>query len=283
MIANLKDILPKARKGGYAAPAFNVYNIESAQAAIAAAVELKSPVILQTSEKALDYAGVLPLYSALMGLVKAVQIPVVLHLDHGRSVEVAKKCIDAGWSSVMIDVSTKPFKENVFETRQVVEYAKRKGGVSVEGELGPIPGQEDYISRVASYLTDPEHARIFVEQTGIDAFAGSVGLAHGVKIKKEKLNLELLAKIAALVAVPLVLHGASEGVTDKEIKKAISLGVAKINIDTHLRLAWNTAVRKFLDKNQQVYDPREILSVGRGAMKKCAIEKIKLFGSSNKA
>lgn len=283
MLVSLKEILPKAKRKGYAVGAFNISNIEGAQAVLAAALALKSPVVLQTSEKAMDYAGFEPLKSALLALINAVNIPVVLHLDHGRSFEIAKKCIDAGWSSVMIDVSKKPFRENVFDTKKTVDYAKKRN-VSVEGELGVIPGQEDYVKNRSAFMTDPEFARMFVGQTGVDAFAGSVGLAHGVEIKKEKLDLKRLAEIAAMIPdVPMVLHGASEGVTDAEIKKAIKIGITKINIDTELRLQWNKAIRAFLAQNKNIYDPRTILKSGTDAMREVVIKKISLFGSVKQA
>jgi fructose-bisphosphate aldolase class II len=279
MLTSLAEILPRARKNGYAVGAFNVSNLEFAQAVILAASEMKSPVIVQTSEKAIDYAGLSPLSALIIELAQKVKVPVVLHLDHGRNFKIAKQCLEVGYTSVMVDASRLPFRDNVFVMRKTVAEA-RKHKASVEGELGPIAGVEDYVEQGEAYKTDPEHARIFVEQTDVDALAVSVGLAHGLELKNEKLDLALLKKIGATVSVPLVLHGASRGVSDREIKRAIVYGVAKINIDTDLRVAWSSAVRRFLSVDKTVYDPRTILSIGTEAVRRAVVQKIKLFGSS---
>jgi fructose-bisphosphate aldolase class II len=281
MIVSLKDILPRARAKGYAVGAFNTNNLEITKAIIEAAIELKSPVIVQTSEKAIDYAGLEPLRSLVYELADAASVPVVLHLDHGRTFDIAKECLEAGYTSVMVDTSRLPFRDNVFEVKKTV-HAARAFKASVEAELGPIAGQEDYIASSKNYKTDPEHARMFADQTEVDALAVSVGLAHGLQLKEEELDLSLLKRIGEHVDIPLVLHGASQGATDREIQQAIKCGVAKINIDTDLRVSWSKALRAFLQKEKEVYDPRTILAPATEAVKQKVMEKMKVFGSVGK-
>ncbi|HBF67283.1 MAG TPA: tagatose-bisphosphate aldolase [Candidatus Magasanikbacteria bacterium] len=283
MIVSLSELLPRARAKGYAIGAFNTTNLEITKAIIEAAVEAKSSVIIQTSEKAIDYAGLNPLRALVLEMAASVKVPVVLHLDHGRTFQVAKQCLEAGYSSVMVDASRMPFRDNVYTMRKTVAYA-RKFKASVEGELGPIAGQEDYVHSAKAYKTDPEHARMFADQSEVDALAVSVGLAHGLKLKEEKLDLKLLKQISEVVEIPLVLHGASKGATEKEIKQAIGYGVAKINIDTALRVAWSSALRAFFaaKENKDAYDPRTILTVGTQAVKQQVLRHMKLFGSVGK-
>ena len=305
MLITLKQALAKAEKGGYAIPAFNINNLEIDQAVMEAARELRSPIILQTSEGAIEYAGMEYLKALVYESAKG-KIPVVFHLDHGKNLKLIKKAIDSGYTSVMFDGSLLDFKTNARETKKVVAWAKKRG-VSVEAELGAIKGIEDLVSVAERqvFFTDPEEAKKFVDQTGIDALAVSIGTAHGAhKFKGEAvLDILRLKKIHALVKKPIVLHGASGvirdliekgekygadfsralGVPDEEITKAILNGVRKINIDTDLRLAFTVGVRQFLMENPKEFDPRKVLSTAKLLMKEVAMRKMKLFGSAGKA
>ena len=305
MLITLKQALAKAEKGGYAIPAFNINNLEIDQAVMEAARELRSPIILQTSEGAIEYAGMEYLKALVYESAKG-KIPVVFHLDHGKNLKLIKKAIDSGYTSVMFDGSLLDFKTNARETKKVVAWAKKRG-VSVEAELGAIKGIEDLVSVAERqvFFTDPEEAKKFVDQTGIDALAVSIGTAHGAhKFKGEAvLDILRLKKIHALVKKPIVLHGASgvlldliekgekygadlgeaKGVPDEEITKAILNGVRKINIDTDLRLAFTVGVRQFLMENPKEFDPRKVLSTAKLLMKEVAMRKMKLFGSAGRA
>ena len=305
MLITLKQALAKAEKGGYAIPAFNINNLEIDQAVMEAARELRSPIILQTSEGAIEYAGMEYLKALVYESAKG-KIPVVFHLDHGKNLKLIKKAIDSGYTSVMFDGSLLDFKTNARETKKVVAWAKKRG-VSVEAELGAIKGIEDLVSVAERqvFFTDPEEAKKFVDQTGIDALAVSIGTAHGAhKFKGEAvLDILRLKKIHALVKKPIVLHGASGvirdliekgekygadfsralGVPDEEITKAILNGVRKINIDTDLRLAFTVGVRQFLMENPKEFDPRKVLSTAKLLMKEVAMRKMKLFGSAGRA
>lgn len=283
MLVSLKSVLTKAKDKKYAVGAFNTSDLEVTQGIINAAMKLKSPVIISTSEKAVDYAGIDILSQIVIKLAKKADIPVVLHLDHARGFSLIKKAIACGYSSVMIDASHLPFKKNIALTKKVVAAAHRHK-VSVEGELGTIGGEEDYVKARKIILADPEQALTFIKQTGIDAFAAAVGTAHGLsKGRKEKLDFKRISKIAKITKLPLVLHGASEGVSPEDIKKAIKLGVCKVNIDTDLRKAFSKNIRNMLKRDKKVYDPRKILGSARDAVAKEVSEHIKLFGSKNKA
>ena len=283
MLTTLKSVLIRAKKGRYAVGAFNTSNLEISQAIIEAAEEMKSPVIISTSEKAIDYAGLSEISAIVYELAQKVKVPVVLHCDHGRDLKIIKSCLDTGrYTSVMIDASHFDYKKNLALTKKIVSWAKPKQ-VSVEAELGAIAGVEDYIKSKESFFTDPEQARDFVKKTGIDALAVSIGTAHGLAedIKEEKLDLKRLEQIEKLTKIPLVLHGASQGIPVSDLKKAIKLGIAKINIDTDLRLVFSDSLRKTL-KNKKIYDPRDILAPSREAVKKKVMQRMRLFGSINK-
>lgn len=281
MLVSLSEIVPSAFRQHYAIGAFNVTNIETTQAVILAAEDLKSPVIVQTSEKALDYAGFDNLVSVVLGMAKKSSVPVVAHLDHGRSLDIVKRCLLAGYSSVMLDLSKETFAENLRHTQEIVAMAK-KHGASVEAELGGIMGREDYIENKAPKLTDPDEAEEFVKKSGVDALAVGIGNAHGVPTAKEKLHFDLLEKIQQATNFPLVLHGASSS-DPADITKAIRLGVVKINIDTDLRLAFTGAMRKYLRVNPDVYDIRDVLNAGREAVLQTVKVKMADFNSIGKA
>ena len=288
MLVSSNGILRRARKK-YAIGAFDISNLEMLKAVIAGCVEERSPVIIQTTESAIKYAGVE--YLASMAKIASQEdIPVVLHLDHGRSIDTVKACIRCGYTSVMFDGSNLPFDENVRTTRNVVSLAKRKR-ISVEAELGMILGKEDYVSSSRNFYTDPAMAADFVKKTGIDSLAVAIGTKHGLN-KKEiergmkkralRLRLDILKEISESVGIPLVLHGGSD-VPAAAVKKCIRLGIAKINIDTELRVAFTSSVRQFMKKNPDVYDPREILAPAMKSVQDVVRKKVREFGSSKKA
>ena len=305
MLVTSKDLLISAMRGAYAVGAFNISNLESLLAVVEAATEEKSSVIIAATPSSIRYAGL----SYIAGMVKTAaleyaSVPMSLHLDHGRDVETVSKCIEAGFTSVMIDGSRLRFEENITLTKRVVDLAHPQG-VSVEAELGKLAGIEEAMIGEAAALTDPDAAREFVERTGVDALAVAIGTSHGAyKFKgKPKLDFERLKLIREMVDISLVLHGASsvpqrivdkaveygaelsgaKGIPEEHIKKAISLGIAKINIDTDLRLAFTAAVREFLTKSPKEFDPRKILGSAKKAMKGVVGGKMRLFGSAGKA
>lgn len=277
------ELLVEAEKGGYAVGAFNANNMEIVQAIMEAARLENSPVIMQASQGAIQYAG-LEFITAMVKLAaEDRRIPVALHLDHGTSFDQVVRCIRSGFSSVMYDGSKLSLEDNITITNRVLDIA-RPIGVSVEAELGKIGGTEDDISvdeREAMY-TDPEEARYFVEKTGVDSLAIAIGTAHGQYKGEPRLDFERLAKIKQLVNIPIVLHGSS-GVPDDQIIRAISLGVRKVNIDTNIREAFVGRMREELAKNSKEIDPRKILGPAREAATEIIREKIRLFGSAGKA
>jgi fructose-bisphosphate aldolase class II len=294
-----------ANEQRYAIGQFNVNNLEFIQAALEAAEEMKSPIILAASTSAIKYAG----FDYLVNIVRTgaakMKAPVALHLDHGATIEDALKCIEGGFTSVMIDASHHPLEENIRITKEVVKLAHPKH-IAVEAELGRLGGIEDNVavSEKEAVLTNPDDAVRFVQETGCDALAVAVGTSHGAyKFKGEaKLAFDRIDTIKKRVKIPLVLHGASgvgqdlldkaqkygaklpgaKGVPDEAYKQAIALGINKINIDTDLRLAWVGAVREVLANKPEEFDPRKVLGPAREATKKVIIEKMKLFGSVDK-
>ena len=283
MLVTGKEILDHAHKNGYAVGAFNVVNMEMLQAVVAAAEEEKAPVFVQTTEGALSYAGVEYLSVMVKKAAESVSVPVAFHLDHGGSFDTVMKCLRNGWSSVMIDGSHFALDENIALTAKVVEAA-HACGVSVEAELGRLGGVEDNISvdeKDAMY-TDPEEARRFVAESGVDYLAIAIGTAHGKYKGIPKLDFDRLDTIKKDLNMPIVLHGAS-GVDAESIKKAISLGINKINIDTELRCAYTDKVREILSADPDVFDLRKIIGPARENVKAKVIEKIRLFGANGKA
>lgn len=286
MLVHIKKIIEGAEKDGYAVGAFNVNNLEAVQAVLRAAQKLKSPVIIQTTEGAIKYAGLSELFAIVKAAAAKVDVPVALHLDHGHDFALIKKCVQIGYSSVMIDGSALPYEDNVAATRQVVKYAHAHK-VFVQAELGRLQGLEDWLKTGAkqAFLTDPEEAARFVAGTKVDAFAVAIGNYHGVekvlKNKPLKLDLKRLEKIDKLVRAPLVLHGAS-GFPAGQLKRAIKAGVRIINIDSDLRIAFVQAEKKFLQENKNEYDPRHVLAPATEAMAMMVESKIKIFGSGAK-
>jgi len=305
MLVTNKDLLLPAKRGAYAVGAFNIQNLESLSAVVEAAVEEKSPVVVAVTPSAIKYGGLAYLSKIAKTAAKSVSVPMSLHLDHGEDFETVSKCVEAGFTSVMIDGSFLKFEDNIAITRRVVDFAHSKG-VSVEAELGRLAGvEEKTVEEKETVLTDPDAAMDFVKRTGVDALAVAIGTSHGAyKFKGEpKLDFERLKSINEKVEVPLVLHGASSvpqwiiekaqrygaelagarGIPEEHIKKAISLGITKINIDTDLRLAFTATVREVLAKSPKEFDPRKILGPAKEAMKEVVKGKMRLFGSSGKA
>ncbi len=283
MLVTGKEILDHAHKNGYAVGAFNFVNMEMLQAILSAAEEEKAPVFVQTSEGALSYAGVGMLSAMVHQLASEVSVPVALHLDHGGSFETAVKCIRNGWSSVMIDGSHHPLEGNIEVSRRVVDVA-HASGVSVEAELGRLGGIEDNIcvdEKDAMY-TNPAEAKQFVTESGVDYLAIAIGTAHGKYKGIPKLDFDRLNTIKQDLNMPLVLHGAS-GVDEESIKKAVSLGINKINIDTELRCAYTDRLRACLAADTEVYDLRKYIGPSREDVKAKVIEKIRLFGANGRA
>jgi fructose-bisphosphate aldolase class II len=305
MLVTNKDLLLPAKRGAYAVGAFNIQNLESLSAVVEAAVEEKSPVIVAVTPSAIKYGGLAYLSKIAKTAAESVSVPMSLHLDHGEDFETVSKCVEAGFTSVMIDGSFLKFEDNIAITRRVVDFAHSKG-VSVEAELGRLAGvEEKTVEEKETVLTDPDAAMDFVKRTSVDALAVAIGTSHGAyKFKGEpKLDFERLKSINEKIEVPLVLHGASSvpqwiiekaqrygaelagarGIPEEHIKKAISLGITKINIDTDLRLAFTATVREVLAKSPKEFDPRKILGPAKEAMKEVVKGKMRLFGSSGKA
>ncbi len=307
-LVTTKNMFEKSMKEGFAIGAFNVNNMEFIQGIVDAAAEENSPVILQVSSSAIKYARINYLRKMVEAAVEETNIPIALHLDHGPDFETCKKCVDAGFTSVMIDGSKYDFEENVALTKQVVEYAHSKG-VVVEAELGKLAGIEDdvNVSESDAMYTDPEQAKEFVERTGCDSLAIAIGTSHGAyKFKGEaKLRFDILEKIKEKIPnTPIVLHGAStvipelvetcnkygadipgaKGVPNEILKEAGRLGVSKINVDTDLRLAMTANIRKVFAEKPSEFDPRKYLGPARDSIKETVQFKIKnVFCSSNKA
>lgn len=281
MLANLQHVLRQAQRGRYAVGAFNVSDLEQAQAVVQAAVALRSPVIVNTSEKAIEYAGLEEIAALVQAMAKKFPVPIVLNLDHGRHVPLARACLKAGYSGIMFDGGRLPYEQNVERTSAVVRAA-RTFGVGVEGEVGQVKYPEDWKKANGLIMTNPHEAADFVRRTGVAAFAPAVGNSHGLPRPGERIHFDLLANIRKVVKVPLVLHGAS-GMTPGALQKAIHLGICKINIDTDLRLAFSAALKKELRQEPKAYDPRQILLPARSAVMEIVKKKMIIFGSKGKA
>ncbi|MDD2400967.1 MAG: class II fructose-1,6-bisphosphate aldolase [Clostridia bacterium] len=278
-----KELLDEAKKGGYAVGAFNCNNMEIIQAIVAAAEAEKSPAIIQASQGAIKYAGLDYIVGLVSTAAKNAHVPICLHLDHGTDFEQVIRCIAKGFTSVMFDGSKLPMEENIAITKQIVRIASA-AGVSTEAEIGKIGGTEDDVSvdERDAMLTDPEEVKYFVDNTGVDSLAVAIGTAHGRYKFEPKLDFERLDKIQKLVDVPIVMHGSS-GVPGDDIKRAIALGVRKVNIDTNIREAFVKGVKSVIAKSPQEIDPRKILGPAREAMIEIVREKIRIFGSNGRA
>ncbi len=274
-------MLADARLGRYAVAAFNIENMEMAQAVIWEAEELKSPVICAVSQNAMKYASA-DLYAAnVRVLADSVSVPVALHVDHAENMDTVQKALRGGFTSIMIDGSKLGFEENCALTGQVVGIC-RLFGIPVEGELGPLGGKADALPDSKLVYTDPEDARVFAETTGVSSLAVAIGTAHGIYKDKPRLDYVRLAEIRDTVDVPLVLHGAS-GLSAEQVARCIENGICKVNYATELRIAYTDAVRNYLKEFPDVFDPKKYSQKGRDAVRAVVREKILSLGSRDKA
>ncbi len=286
MITSVKEILNKAKEGGYAVGAFNTTNMETTRAIVEAAKELKSPVIIQITEKTLDYAGGRAIFNLVKNIAEfyAPEIPVGIHLDHGKSPEIIERCVNIGFPSVMFDGSRKSYEDNLLLTKKVVDFCHEKD-ICVQGELGSVPyigegemGEIDW----DKYMTIPEQAAEFVKETGIDALAVAIGNAHGFFKERAVPDYDRLEAIHKLVQVPLILHGASDWENGK-VKEVISRGICCFNVDTATRLAFvNSLAGSFKDQHNLSFDIRKLLGDAQHEVKNTVMKKIGYFGSDGK-
>lgn len=279
---NSKEILLKAQKEGYAVPAFNCHNLETIQVIVETANEMRSPVIIAGTPGTFDYAGRDYIQAIVETASQKYNIPIVLHLDHHTDIKSIKKSLELGTKSVMIDASHYNYEENIQIVKKVVEMA-HKFGATVEAELGMLGGQEDdlIVDEKDSKYTNPTQAADFVKKTGIDSLAVAIGTAHGLYKEEPKLDFERLKEIREIVKIPLVLHGAS-GVPEKAVRKAISLGITKVNIATELKIPFSNALRTYLINHPEANDPRKYMEDAKRAMSDVVKEKILMCMSQNR-
>lgn len=281
-ILSTREMLLQAQKDNYAVPAFNIHNMETIQVVVETAAEMKSPIILAGTPGTIKYAGGDYIIGIVEVAVKKYNIPIAIHLDHFEDVQDIKKYLDLGFRSAMIDASKEVFEKNVEIVKEVVKYAHNLGAV-VEAELGRLGGQEDDLSideKDAMY-TNPKSAKEFAEITGIDSLAVAIGTAHGLYKGEPKLDFDRLREIRKLVSIPLVLHGASD-VPDEKVRKAIGLGICKVNVATDLKIPFANAVKNYFLKNPDANDPRKYMTPGKEAMKAVVMNKIRICGSENR-
>ncbi|WP_338630876.1 tagatose bisphosphate family class II aldolase [Clostridium baratii] len=282
-ILSTREMLKKAQEGGYAVPAFNIHNLETLQVVIETAAELRSPVILAGTPSTIKYAGGEYIVAMAEVAAKEYDIPIAIHLDHFEDIDAIKHYVDIGFKSTMIDASHENYENNIRIVKEVVDYA-HKFDATVEAELGRLGGQEDdlVVDEKDTMYTNPEQAKDFVEKTGIDSLAVAIGTAHGLYKGKAKLDFDRLKEIREKVDIPLVLHGASD-VPDELVKKAIELGICKVNVATDLKIPFSDAVKKYFIDNPTANDPRKYMTPGKEAMKAIVKHKIMVCGSNNRA
>ena len=258
-----EQMLLDAQKGGYAVGAFNVENMEMVMAVIAAAEEMRAPLMMQTTPSTIKYAGLGMYLANVKAAAEKASVPVCLHLDHGDSFDLAMQALRTGYTSIMIDGSHNVLEENIALTKSVVA-ACSPSGIPVEAELGKVGGKEDDLDGGNGGYTDPLEAKEFAERTGISSLAVAIGTAHGVYKGEPKLDLDRLAEIREVVSVPLVLHGAS-GLSEEAVKESIRRGICKVNFATELRIAYTAGVKQFLEENPEAFDPKKY---GKEAMER---------------
>jgi ketose-bisphosphate aldolase len=282
-LENMKAMLNKAAGASYAVGAFNILDFNSAKAVVEAAEGAKAPVIIQTSAKTVIFWGCSAIISWVKELTGSSKVPIALHLDHCKDLELIKQCIEAGWTSVMIDASSKPFEQNLALSKEVVEMARPKD-ITVEAELGAIVGVEDdiHVKQQDAHLADPEQAVRFCAEVGPDCFAPAIGTAHGVYKGEPRIAYGLLEEITAKTAVPIALHGGT-GLADEVFKKCISIGCAKVNISTQLKYAFIDGFVAYHNAHNTEYDPLKVIDAQFNELKAGISEKIELFGSAGKA
>jgi ketose-bisphosphate aldolase len=281
-LVNIKPVLAEAKAQGYAVAAFNPVDYASMKAMVKAAEELNAPVIIQSSAKTIKYYS----HEAMIGWMREIAgdspVPVVLHLDHGKDMDMIKKCIDSGWTSVMIDASDHPFEENLRRTRQVVDWATA-AGIGVEAEIGQILGVEDdmVVEEHESHLTDPDEAERFCRELDLAAFAAAIGTAHGYYHGEPEVKFDLIGEINRRTGVPMALHGGT-GLSDEVIQKCIKLGCAKINISTNLKHVFVDSFVQDHRDNPKDYEPLRVLGAQFEALKELFKAKIAQFGGTNR-
>lgn len=276
-----EKMLLDAQAGGYAVGAFNVENMEMVKAVIAAAEELRAPVMLQTTPSTVKY-GTLATYAAIAAAeAKNASVPVALHLDHGSSFELAVQALKEGYTSIMIDGSHEDFEGNIEVTKLVVAAA-RPNGIPVEAELGKVGGKEDDLEADADTNTDPEQAKEFVERTGVSSLAVAIGTAHGFYVGTPVLDKERLSEIRKVVSIPLVLHGAS-GLSDEDVKDCVARGICKVNFATELRVAFTDGFKEVLAARPDTFDPKKLGTVGMEKVKELVKSRIRVCGCDGKA
>ena len=289
-IVNAKEILIEAARGKYAIGAFNITDLIQLEGVVDAAVEKKSPLIIQTSVKPSKFLGTDVMVAIYKTIAASAPIPICLHLDHCTEVDYCKKCADAGYTNIMIDASKQSFEENIRQTKEVVDHSHKVGNISVEGELGTVSGVEDQV-KVAeneAALANPVQSVEFVARTGLDLFAPAIGTAHGVyKTKNPKVDFERLAKINQLlngktIKTPLVVHGGT-GLPEDYIQKLIAAGGAKFNVSTELKRTLIDAKYEYITANRQEYDPGKVDVAARDAIRKAVGHWIDMLGSAGKA
>lgn len=276
-----EQMLLDAQKGGYAVGAFNVENMEMLKAVVAAAEELRAPVMLQTTPSTVRY-GTLETFKAMAAAeAEKATVPVCLHLDHGSSYELVLKAIRAGYTSVMFDGSHETFEENIRLTKQAADAAKACG-IPVEGELGKVGGKEDDLEVEEDTNTDPMQAKEFVEKTGVTSLAVAIGTAHGFYANKPVLDKERITEVKKLVSIPLVLHGAS-GLSDEDVKECVQRGMCKVNFATELRVVYTGAGKKLLAEDPELFDPKKLGIAGMEAVKEFVKGRMLVCGCDQKA
>ncbi len=289
-IVNAKEIMVEAAKNGYAVGAFNITDLLQFEAVIDAAIETKSPVIVQTSVKPSKFLGTNMMVAIYRTLAESAPVPVCLHLDHCTEIDYCKKCADAGYTNIMIDASKHPFEENIRQTKEVVDYCHSVGNISVEGELGTVGGVEDQV-KVAedeAQLANPQQSVEFVERTGVDIFAPAIGTAHGVyKTKNPKVDFERMAIIHKMlngngIKTPLVVHGGT-GLPDDYIVKLLEAGGAKFNVSTELKHTLIDSKWEYINAHRDEYDPGKLDVFVRDATRKAVMHWMEKLGSVGKA
>jgi len=288
MLVHISELIKDAQEKKYAIGAFNIENLETTLGVVRGAINRKAPIILQVSETSIQYAGLKAITSIVQTIAsaEAEDVPIALHLDHGKTFKAVAECVRAGFSSIMMDASDMPLMENIIMTKQAVDFAHQKN-VYAQGELGVVKGLEEVSEEEREkMMTDPEEAEEFVAKTNVDTLAVAVGNVHGI-IKMQKgnpgLDMDRLEKIHNKIPdTPLVLHGAS-GLPQDQIYKGINLGIHIINIDTELRMAFTSSLRDTLVRDNSIFDPRQVLGPSIDAIKQVVEEKIDMFGSGGAA
>ena len=280
-LVTTRELFADAQKNGYAIGAFNVENMEMVQAVAAAAEELKAPVIMQTTPSTVKYADLRYFYANVKAAAEMASVPIVVHLDHGNSFDLAMRALRVGYTSIMIDGSHESFADNVAVSKAVAD-ACHPSGVPVEAELGKVGGKEDDLEAGdENPYTDPQQAKEFVERTGVDSLAVAIGTAHGVYKGIPKVDVDRLSAIREVVSIPLVLHGTS-GVPDDIVRECVRRGICKVNYATDLRIAFSRGVKAYMQEDPDVFDPKKYNARGREEVKQYVMSKILVCGSDGR-